>query len=47
VLDHLRSALGEETFDARVSAGAAMEFDEAMESVRYEIAVARRNLASS
>jgi len=47
VLDELRAALGQERFDACVATGAAMEFDEAMECVRREIAAARRELASS
>jgi tetratricopeptide (TPR) repeat protein len=47
VLEQLRSALGEERFNLRVAAGSAMEFDEAMEYVRREIAHARREIASS
>ena len=47
VLDQLRAALGEELFDARVAAGSAMDFDEAMEYVRREIARAREQLAPS
>src|SRR5262249_49505409 len=47
VLDQLRAALGDEEFESLVATGAAMEFDEAMECVRREIASARRELASS
>jgi tetratricopeptide (TPR) repeat protein len=46
VLDQLRAALGDRRFDACVEVGAAMEFDEAMECVRREIASAQRELAS-
>jgi predicted ATPase/DNA-binding SARP family transcriptional activator len=46
-LDQLRATLGEEAFDARVADGARMEFDDAMEYVRREIAIARGNLAST
>ena len=47
VLEQLRAALGEERFDMRVAAGSAMEFDEAMNYDRREIAHARREIASS
>ena len=47
VLDQIRAVLGEEPFDARVAAGSAMEFDDAMEYVRREIALARGQLAPS
>jgi predicted ATPase/DNA-binding SARP family transcriptional activator/class 3 adenylate cyclase len=47
VLDHVRDVLGDERFDRCVDLGAAMEFDEAMELVRREIASARRELAAS
>ena len=44
VLEHLETVLGADDFERRVATGAAMEFDEAMEFVRGEIAVARRQL---
>jgi hypothetical protein len=47
VLDQLRGVLGDERFDRCVDFGAAMEFNEAMELVRGEIASARRELAAS
>ncbi len=47
VLDDLRAKLGDAEFDANVDAGRAMEFDEAMEYVRSEIARVRRDLMSA
>ena len=44
MVEHLRSMLGADAFDRRVATGAAMEFDGAMEYVRSEIALARRQL---
>ena len=44
VVEHLRDVLGDDAFERRAATGAAMEFDEAMEYVRGEIALARRQL---
>ena len=44
VVEHLETVLGADDFERRAATGAAMEFDEAMEFVRGEIAVARRQL---
>jgi hypothetical protein len=45
VLDELRTQLGDEPFNARIANGAAMEFDDAMELVRHELATARERAA--
>jgi predicted ATPase len=47
VLDKVRDILGDERFDRCVDLGAAMEFDDAMELVRGEIASARRALTAN
>jgi predicted ATPase/class 3 adenylate cyclase len=44
VVEHLQTVLGADDFERRATTGAAMEFDDAMEFVRGEIAVARRQL---
>ena len=44
VVEHLRNVLGADAFERRAATGAAMEFDGAMEYVRGEIALARRQL---
>jgi predicted ATPase/class 3 adenylate cyclase len=46
VLHQLRTRLGDETFEAKVSAGATTDFDQAMETVRREIELAQRKLAA-
>ena len=43
-MEHLRNVLGADAFERRAATGAAMEFDGAMEYVRGEIALARRQL---
>ncbi len=45
VVEHLRSVLGDDTFDQCVASGDALTFDDAMEYVRGEIALARGQLA--
>jgi predicted ATPase/class 3 adenylate cyclase len=47
VLDELRTQLGDEPFNARIASGAAMDFDDAMELVRHEIAIAREHATPS
>ena len=44
VVAHLREELGDDVFDQNVANGAAMDFDDSMEFVRGEIALARRQL---
>jgi hypothetical protein len=44
IVAHLREVLGDDSFEQRVENGAAMGFDDSMEFVRGEIALARRQL---